>query len=177
MHCQFLSVFGNSDAIVILSLSKYYLFNRIVLLGMHGLHFLFSFVLELFWSRQLQFSACANILDQLDCFFRNAWFVLSVLFRNWKFLLKAVGILSLSKCSLTIGLFCVRHTWFALSVFFCGKIFCPRQLEFLACANMFDQVRPAWFTLTIFFHDGHFLLEAVEILSLTKYSWSVRFFC
>ena len=83
------------------------------------------------------------------------------------FVILAVGILSLSKCSLSIGLFCVRHTWFALSVFFKDRIFCSRQLKFLAYANIFDQldcfVRTVWVTLSVFFCDENFLLNAVRI--------------
>ena len=39
---------------------------QIVLIGMHGLHCLFFFPDEKFWSSQLELSACPNILDQLD---------------------------------------------------------------------------------------------------------------
>ena len=87
-------------------------------------------VCEIFFPRQLEFWACPHVFDQLDGFVRHAWFALSVfshdgkflleavfwgyptilgqldcrLFGDGKFLLEAVGILSLSNYSWTFGL-------------------------------------------------------------------------
>ena len=44
-----------------------FLINRMVLLGMHGLHCLSSLVMENVCSRQLEFWACPSMLGQLDC--------------------------------------------------------------------------------------------------------------
>ena len=62
--------------------------NWIVLLGMHGLHCLFSFAMENSCSRHLEFWACPSILGQLDCgLFRSAHMVCTACFLfRWKFL-------------------------------------------------------------------------------------------
>ena len=79
-----------------LELVQIFLINWIVLLGIHDLHCLFSFIKESFLLRQLESGACPNILDQFDCYGRQAWFALSLYLQDAKFLLMAVGILSLS---------------------------------------------------------------------------------
>ena len=133
--------------------------NWIVLLGTHGLHCLFSFVMENSCLRHLEFWACPNILDQLelDCFVRHASFALSNW--NWIVLLGMHGLHCL--CSFVIENSCLRH------------------LEFQACPNIHYQlelecfVMNTWSALSVFFHDGKFLLEVCGILSLSKFSWSI----
>ena len=85
------------EAVGILSLSNYscIIGLQIVLFGTHGLHCLFFFHDGNFLLRQLEFWACPNTLDKLDCFVRHVWFSLSVFFRDRKFLLEAFRILSL----------------------------------------------------------------------------------
>ena len=97
------------------------LINRMVLLGTHGLHCLFSLVMENSCSRQLEFWA---FLDTwiADCFVRHAWFALSVSFRgkfvaqgSWNFELVQLFLDSwIADCF-------VWHAWFALSVSSRGK--------------------------------------------------------
>ena len=65
---------------------------QLVLLGTHGMH------LENFGSRQFEFLALSYILEQLDCL------LVFFLFCEKKILFEAVGILSLSNYSWTIGL-------------------------------------------------------------------------
>ena len=162
-----------------LSLSILFLIIWIVVLGTHGLHYLFYFVMEISCSRHLLFWACPYILDHLDCFVRHTWFALSIFFCDGNFLLEAVGILSLSNYSWTIGLQIVSLARQVCLFSFVMEIFCSRHLEFWACLNILDQfeldcfVRHAWFALSVFFRDGKFLLEAFGILSLSKYSWSI----
>ena len=86
-----------------------FLINRMVLLGMHGLHSLSSLVMENSCSRQLEFWACPSMLGQLDsdCFVRHAWFALSVSSRG-KFLARGSWNFELLELFLDIGigLFC-----------------------------------------------------------------------
>ena len=102
--------FGDANlllvAVGILSLSKcsWSIRLQIVSIGTHELHCLFSLVMEIICSRQFEFGACPNILDQLDCYVRHTWLALSNFFPDGKFLLKAVVIGSLSKYSWSIGL-------------------------------------------------------------------------
>ena len=75
-----------------------------------------------------------------DCFARHAWCSLSVLFRDGKFLLEAVGILSLCNYSSSIGLHIVfLGTHRVLPLFyFVMENSCLRELEFWACANIIN---------------------------------------
>ena len=62
------------------------------------MHCWFYFVLENSCSKQKDFLACPNILNQYwiaDCFVRRTWCALCVLFCDVTFLLEAFGILSL----------------------------------------------------------------------------------
>ena len=70
------------EAVRIFSLSNYSwtIGFQIVSLGTHGMH------CEKICSRELEFWACPNVLDQLDCFDRHAWFALTVFFCDGKFL-------------------------------------------------------------------------------------------
>ena len=96
-----------------------------------------------------------------DCFVWHAWFALSVPFRG-KFLARGSWTFELVQLCLNtwIAECFVRHVWYALK-------------------NIYDQsdgfVRHAWFALSVFSRDGNFLLEAVGILSLSKYAWTVGF--
>ena len=76
------------------------------MLGTHGFQCLFSFVMKNSCLRQYEFWACPNKLHQLDYFVRYAWFTLSVFLCDENFLFDAVRILSWSKYSWSIGLFC-----------------------------------------------------------------------
>ena len=112
-----------------LSLSILFLIIWIVVLGTHGLHYLFYFVMEISCSRHLLFWACPYILDHLDCFVRHTWFALSIFFCDGNFLLEAVGILSLSNYSWTIGLQIVLLPRHACLFSFVIETFCLRHLE------------------------------------------------
>ena len=165
-------------------LVQIFLINWIVSLGTHGLHCLFSIVMENSCSRHLEFWACPNILDQLelDCFVRHAWFALSVFFCDGKFLLEAVGILSLFNYSWTIGLQIISFGKHGLQCLFSFMMeFFARgswnfELVQIFLINWIVFDRHAWFALSVFFRDGKFLLEEVGILSLSKYSWSIGLF-
>ena len=63
---------------------------EIVLLRTHGVHCLFSFVMENSCSSQLEFRACSNNINV-----RHTLCALSVFLRGGKFLVGAGGILSL----------------------------------------------------------------------------------
>ena len=58
------------------------------------------------------------------------------------------------------------------------EIFSSRQKGFSACPIFLNQlhcfIRHAWFALAVFSRDGMFLLDAVGILSLSNYSWTIR---
>ena len=124
-------------------------------------------MIEMFCLRQVESEACLNFLNRLDCFHRHIWFALSVFFCDGKFLLEAVGILSLSNYSWTIGSQIVKfgkHGFDCLFSFMMEN-FCLRQVESGACQNILNQLvcfhRHTWFALFVFFCDGKFLLEAV----------------
>ena len=150
-----------------------FLVNQIVLLGTHGLHYLFSFVMEKLCTRLLEFWAPKILLNywNTDCLNWHAWFALFVFFCDGKFLLKAVGILSLINWMADCF---VRHTSFLLSVLFCDGKFLLEAVWIWACPNKLHQldyfVRYEWFALSIFLCDGNFLLQSVGILSWSKYS-------
>ena len=86
------------EAVGILSLSNYSwtLGLQIVSLVMYGMHCLFSLVMENSCSRQF-FEVIQLFLDSwiAECFVRHVWYALSVFSRDGKFLLEAVGILSI----------------------------------------------------------------------------------
>ena len=63
---------------------------EIALLRTHGVHCLFSFVMENSCSSQLEFRACSNNMND-----RHTLCALSVFLRGGKFLVGAGGILSL----------------------------------------------------------------------------------
>ena len=91
----------------ILSLSNYSwtVGLQIVLLGTHGLHYLFPFVGK-FLLEAVGILSLSNYswTLELDCFVRHAWFALPVFSRDGIFLLEAVGILRLCKFSLKMRL-------------------------------------------------------------------------
>ena len=94
--------------------------------------------------------------DQSDGFVRHAWYALFVFSLDGKFLLEAVGTLSLSKYSWTVGLQIVSLGTHGLHCFLSWEISCSRQLEFLSLSSyswtleLDCFVRHAWFALPVF---------------------------
>ena len=77
---------------------------EIVLLGTHGVHCLFIFVMEILCLSQLEFWACSNNVRYTQC-------ALSVFLRDGKFFVWAGGILSLNNFSWKSDwrVFCYAH--------------------------------------------------------------------
>ena len=107
----------------------------------------------------------------VHCFARHAWCSPSVLFRDGKFLLGPVGILSLYNYSWSIGVQIVlegTHGKFLVEAAGISSL----QLFFINwIAHCF--ARHAWCSPSVLFRAGKFLLGPVGILSLYNYSWSI----
>ena len=90
-----------------------------------------SWIFELVWILWINWIAY--------CFPRHAWCAVSVFVCDWKHLLDAVGLLSLWKCSWSIGMQIVFWGTHGLPCVFSFVVqhSCLRQLEFWACANIF----------------------------------------
>ena len=113
-----------------------------------------------------------------NCFARHAWFALSVLCHDRKFLLEAVGILGLYIYSSWIGLHIVflgTHGVLCLFYFVLEKKLLE-QLEFWDCAILLHQLYCTMFFYACmvcsvcFLSAGKFLLRAVGIFSFWNYS-------
>ena len=149
--------------------------NRIVncLLSMHGVHCMFSFLMENFawssWNLKLVQILFGTLGAQSFYFaMENSW------------LARAGAILSLCKCFLKLRLEIVLLRTHGVQWLFSFVMenSCLSQLEFRACSTNIN-VRHTWCALSVFLRGGQFLVGAGGILSLCIFSWKSdwRLFC